>query len=75
MCPVMKEPSIRERMEMPERAHFRESLPGGRLAVPRAKKMVFPNVTTGLSILSLSATRCQGGGQPVCIPMKTLQAL
>lgn len=34
---------------MPERAHFRESLPGGRLAVPRAKNMVFPNVKTDLS--------------------------
>lgn len=31
-----------DRMETPERAHLRESLPAGRLAVLRARKMVLP---------------------------------
>lgn len=41
-CPVTIEPAIMANIEMPERAHLRSSLPTGRLAVLRARKMVLP---------------------------------
>lgn len=42
--PVTMEPAIIDSIEMPERAHLRSSLPTGRLAVLRARKMVLPEL-------------------------------
>ena len=44
MRPVIRDPSMRERMEMPERAHLRLSVPVGRFAVLKARKMVLPEM-------------------------------
>jgi len=42
MRPVTMDPNMRERMEIAERAHLRPSVPAGRLAVLKARKMVLP---------------------------------
>lgn len=61
-------------METPERAHFKESLPAGRLALLRAKKTVFPRGQAASASLSEEASGMDGD-LPVCMPIKTDQAL